>query len=90
MKPLRVNGIVIPWALFVPAIMGIVWLAGLSFQVNANDSEIQKQAQTPVRLATMELNLVANTKAIEELKKDAKLAADSQSKKLDRILDKLE
>ena len=85
MKPLRVNGIVIPWALFVPAIMGIVWLAGLSFQVNANDTEIQKQANTAERLARIEVTLENNKEKID----DIKVAQKEQSKKLDRILEKL-
>ena len=85
MKSLRVNGIVIPWALFVPAIMGIVWLAGLSFQVNANDTEIQKQANTAERLARIEVTLENNKEKID----DIKVAQKEQSKKLDRILEKL-
>ena len=85
MKSLRVNGIVIPWALFVPAIMGIVWLAGLSFQVNANDTEIQKQANTAERLARIEVTLDNNKEKID----DIKVAQQEQSKKLDRILEKL-
>ena len=85
MKSLRVNGIVIPWALFVPAIMGIVWFAGLSFQVNANDTEIQKQANTAERLARIEVTLENNKEKID----DIKVAQKEQGKKLDRILEKL-
>ena len=85
MKPLRVNGIVIPLALFVPAIMGLSWLIGLSDQVNANDTEIQKQANTAERLARIEVTLENNKEKID----DIKVAQKEQSKKLDRILEKL-
>ena len=65
--------------------MGLSWLIGLSYQVNANDTEIQKQANTAERLARIEVTLENNKEKID----DIKVAQKEQSKKLDRILEKL-
>ena len=84
--PLKVNGIKLPYSLVVPVIVGLIWFGGLSYQVNANDTEIKKQAQTPIRLSVIETNLENQEKALDELKEEVKDAAKEQAKALKEIL----
>jgi len=82
----KINGTTIPSFAIIPAIIFTFWLGGLSFQVNANDTEIKNQAMTPVRLALIEKTLVDLKDAQEELKEEAEAVAKEQSDKLDDIL----
>ena len=84
--PLKVNGIKLPYSLVVPVILGLIWFGGLSYQVNANDTEIKKQAQTPIRLSVIETNLKNQEKALDELKQEVKDVATEQAKALKEIL----
>jgi len=52
--PLRINGTQISWSSIAIVVPAIFWLATLSFQVNANGDEIQKQAETKERLVRLE------------------------------------
>ena len=85
--PLKVNGIKLPYSLVVPVIVGLIWFGGLSYQVNANDTEIKKQAQTPIRLSVIETNLKNQEKALDELKQEVKDVATEQAKALKEILE---
>ena len=76
---------VLPLSLVVPAIVSILWLGGLSFQVNANDSELKKQSNTAERLARIEVTLDNNKEKIGDIKTEQRRHAD----KLDKILEKL-
>lgn len=84
---MRINGTTIPNFAVIPVIMGLVWFGGLSYQVNANDTEIKKQAQTPVRLAKIELTLEGQKEAIKELKEELKATAKEQSETMKLILE---
>jgi len=84
---LKVNGTTIPNSFIIPAIIGLIWFGGLSYQVNANDTEIKKQAQTPIRLSVIEANMKNQEKALDELKEEVKDAAKEQALKLDKILE---
>ena len=85
--PLKVNGTVIPNAFIILAIMGLFSFGGLAYQVNANDTEIKKQAQTPIRLSVIETNLKNQEKALDELKQEVKDVATEQAKALKEILE---
>ena len=85
--PLKVNGIKLPYSLVVPVILGLIWFGGLSYQVNANDTEIKKQAQTPIRLVKIEMTLQNQEKAIKELKDEVKTTAKEQAETLKLILE---
>ncbi len=84
--PLKVNGIKLPYSLVVPVILGLIWFGGLSYQVNANDTAIKEQAETPVRLAKIETNLENQEKALDELKEEVKDSAKENAKALKEIL----
>ena len=85
--PLKVNGIKLPYSLVVPVIVGLIWFGGLSYQVNANDTEIKKQAQTPIRLVKIEMTLESQQESIEELKDEVKTTAKEQAETLKLILE---
>ena len=85
--PLKVNGIKLPYSLVVPVIVGLIWFGGLSYQVNANDTEIKKQAQTPIRLVKIEMTLESQKEAIDELKDEVKTTAKQQAETLKLILE---
>ena len=85
--PLKVNGIKLPYSLVVPVIVGLIWFGGLSYQVNANDTEIKKQAQTPIRLVKIEMTLESQKEAIDELKDEVKITAKQQAETLKLILE---
>ena len=85
--PLKVNGIKLPYSLVVPVILGLIWFGGLSYQVNANDTEIKKQAQTPIRLVKIEITLESQKEAIKELKDEVKITAKQQADTLKLILE---
>jgi hypothetical protein len=52
--PLKVNGHEFSWTALTSVVAVIFWLATLSFKVNANGDEIQKQAETKERLVRIE------------------------------------
>ena len=85
--PLKVNGIKLPYSLVVPVILGLIWFGGLSYQVNANDTEIKKQAQTPIRLVKIEMTLESQKEAIKELKEEVKTTAKEQAETMKLILE---
>ena len=92
--PLKINGTTVPYSFVTSAVIGIVWLAGLSFQVNANNDQISTHvpadtaAKTEIkeRLAKIETRLDGQKEDTDEIKDEQK----SQSDKLDRILEKLD
>ena len=92
--PLKVNGHTVPYSAVGGVVIALSWLIGLSYQVGANDTAIEKhvpedqQVTTEVkeRLATIEANQTSNKEDIEEIKD----AQKEQSKMLDRILQAVE
>ncbi len=84
--PLKINGTTIPNFTIIPAIMGLVWFGGLSYQVNANDTEIEELSKTPIQLAALEANVKNQEKALDELKDEVKDAAKEQALALAEIL----
>ena len=83
---LKINGTTIPNFVVIPTILGLFWFGGLSYQVNANDTEIKKQAKTPVRLALIEQTLESQEKAFDELKDEVKDAAKEQAEAMKELL----
>jgi len=92
--PLKINGTTIPLRAVGFAAVGIFWLAGLSFQVAANNSSIATHVpadrvegtEVKERLATIEANQTANKEDIKEIK----AAQQAHDEKLDRILKAVE
>ena len=77
--PLKVNGQSISWTLIVPSILGILWLGGLSYQVNANADDLDNQSDTTERLVKIETTLEYTKIQISEI-----------DRKIDKILDKID
>ena len=86
---MKINGYTIPLPLIIPILVGTFWLGSLSVVVADNSAEIEAQAQTPVRLATIELTL----NNIKEKMVEQKIAQDKKDaitvKTLDKILEKV-
>lgn len=83
--PLRVNGSTISWSAATSIVIGIFWLASLSFQVSANNDKLERKSNDAERLARIEVTIENNEEKIDDIKEEQK----SQDKKLDRILEKL-
>lgn len=66
--PLKINGHQVSWAAISSTFIAIFWLAGLSFQVNANGDEIQEQAETKERLVRIEERQEAAKEDMAEVK----------------------
>ena len=92
--PIKINGTTIPLKAIGFIIIGIFWLAGLSFQVAANNDKIAEHVpadravtmEVKERLATIEANQVENKEEHKEIKE----AQKEQDEKLDRILQAVE
>ncbi len=86
---MKINGYTIPLPLIIPILVFTFWLGSLSVVVADNSSEIEAQAQTPVRLATIELTLIN----IKEEMAAQKIAQDKKDeatvKTLGKILEKV-
>ncbi len=52
--PLKINGHSFSWPFISGAVVVAMWVIGLSFQVKANNDEIQKQSETKERLVRLE------------------------------------
>ena len=70
--PLRINGSTISWTAVSTLFIAIFWLAGLSFQVRANDADIEKLAETRERLTRIETKQEDQKEDIEEIKEEQK------------------
>ena len=89
--PLKINGNTVPYSAIGGFIVAISWLIGLSYQVGANDSAIEKHVPADVaqtaeireRLVKIETNQEANKDAHDDIKDEQR----EQDKKLDRILE---
>ena len=92
--PIKINGTNVPLRAVGFTVIGIFWLAGLSFQVAANNDEIAAHVpedravttEMKERLATIEANQVENKEEHKEIKE----AQKAQDEKLDRILQAVE
>ena len=90
--PLKINGYALPVKDIITIGAAVFWLAGLSFQVNANGDEIQKQAETKERLVRIEEHEKSTEKDIGEIKAEQKEQGDKldeNSITLAKILDKV-
>ncbi len=70
--PLKINGTTVPWSAVTSVVVAIVWLAGLSFQVNANAEKLEKQATTSERLVSLETDRESTKEDIREIKEAIK------------------
>ena len=85
--PLKYNGTTIPKSFIVMTVMAVSSIIGLGYQVNANDTAIKEQAQTPIRLVKIEMTLQNQEKAIKELKDEVKTTAKEQAETMKLILE---
>jgi len=83
--PLKINGHSISWTQITSMVAAIFWLSGISWQVNANGDEIQKQAETKERLVRIE----ERQEAVKEDVREIKAEQEKQDSKLDKILEKV-
>jgi hypothetical protein len=88
--PLKINGVSIPWAQLTSLAIVIFWLGGLSWQVNANGDEIQKQAETKERLVRIEERQENLKEDVKEIKDDVKEGREEQKELLAQILKQLD
>jgi len=79
--PLQVNGTSVPWTVVTSAVIAIFWMAGLSYQVNANGEDIKKQATTPARLTSLETDRENTKEDIREIKEAINKVLDEIRKK---------
>jgi len=90
--PLKINGYALPIKDIITIGAGVFWLATLSFQVNANGDEIQKQAETKERLVRIEERQEVAREDIKEIKEEQKeqgVKLDANAITLAKILDKV-
>ena len=90
--PLKINGYALPVKDIITIGAAIFWLATLSFQVNANGDEIQKQAETKERLVRIEERQETAKEDIGEIKTEQKEQGeqlDENSLTLAKILEKV-
>lgn len=70
---MKVNGLTIPLAFVIPALLFTFWLGGLSITVFANDEEQEKHEEQPghtqtlTDMATVKANVEAVQKSIDRL-----------------------
>jgi len=81
----KINGYTIPLREVSYIVIATFWLAGLSFQVNSNAGEIEKQSETKERLARMEVTQAATQDDVKEVKEEQK----EQRTLLVKILEKV-
>ena len=82
---MEVNGMKVPIAGAIAVLTFTFWLGTLSIAVADNSEEISKQSDTKERLARIEVSQEAQKEDIQEIKE----AQKEQSKKLDKILEKV-
>jgi len=82
---MKINGHALPVKDIVTIGAAIFWLAGLSFQVNSNADEIEKQAETKERLARIEVTQDTTQDDVKEIKEEQK----EQRTLLVKILEKV-
>ena len=90
--PIKINGYALPIKDIVTIGAAIFWLATLSFQVNANGDEIQKQAETKERLVRIEERQETTKEDVQEIKAEQKEQGeqlDENSITLAKILEKV-
>ncbi len=90
--PIKINGYALPIKDIITICIAVFWLAGLSFQVNANGDEIQKQAETKERLVRIEERQQVAREDIKEIKeeqKDQGIKLDENTITLAKILEKV-
>jgi hypothetical protein len=83
--PLKINGYALPIKDIITVGAAVFWLAGLSFQVNANGEKIEEQQDTKERLVRIEERQENFKEDIQEIKKEQ----EKQDGKLDKILEKV-
>ena len=83
--PIKINGYALPIKDIVTIGAASFWLAALSFQVNANGDDIEKQANTKERLVRIE----ERQEQAKEIRNDIKQDQDKQDVKLDKILEQV-
>ncbi len=81
----KINGYALPVKDIITIGAAVFWLAGLSFQVNANGDKIQEQAETKERLVRIEERVENTREDIREIKTEQ----EKQDAKLDKILEKV-
>ena len=89
---MKINGYAIPMKDITPIVLATLWLGGLSWQVNSNADEIEKQVDTKERLVSIEVAQVATKEDIKEIKVEQKEQGKeqiAQGKILIRILEKV-
>ncbi len=82
---MKINGYTIPLREVSYIVVASMWLAGLSFQVNSNAGEIEKQSGTDVKLATIEEQVKGTKEDVKEIKEEQK----DQRTLLVKILEKV-
>ena len=90
--PIKINGYALPIKDIITIGAAVFWLAGLSFQVNANGDEIQKQAETKERLVRIEERQEVAREDIKEIKEEQKeqgIKLDANAVTLAKILQKV-
>jgi uncharacterized protein YlxW (UPF0749 family) len=88
--PLKINGHQFSWTALTSTVAAIFWLSGLSWQVNANGDEIQKQAETKERLVRIEERQENLKEDVEEIKDEVKEGREEQKELLAQILKQLD
>jgi len=83
----KINGYTIPLREVSYIVIAAFWLAGLSFQVNSNAGEIEKQSNTAERLARIEVTAEATKEDIKEVKVEQKEQRTLLVKILEKVSD---
>ena len=71
--PLEINGQSISWTFISAILISAMWMGGLSYKVNANGDEIEKQSETKelaVRIEERQEHLREDIREIKELQKE--------------------
>ena len=84
---MKINGYALPVKDIIVIGSAIFWLAGLSFQVNSNAADIEKQSETKERLARMEVTQEATQEDIKEVKEEQKEQRTLLVKILEKVSD---
>jgi len=84
---MKINGYALPIKDIVVIGSAVFWLAGLSFQVNGNAGEIEKQADTKERLARIEVTQESTREDVKEIKEEQKEQRTLLVKILEKVSD---
>jgi hypothetical protein len=82
---LKINGYAVPVKEISYIVLVTAWLTGLSFQVDSNAEDIDKQEDTVERLARIEEKQEATKEEVKEIKEEQK----DQGMLLVKILEKV-